>query len=257
MSRRTSTMANGSSSALSNGSAEFSQPEAYDKQKILLSSDPGHFSLIRALHMADFITELNGKSSFLCPVPLPCLCGILSIFSSLRYCIDPTSHGNLWIALALLPLGFFFDALDGKVARWRKKSSMMGQELDSLADLISFGVAPAAVAFSIGIRTTVDHVLLAFFVLCGLTRLARFNVTTSVIPKDKTGKASYFEGTPIPTSLGIDALMAYWVSQNWILESLPLGTWFTGTAYELHPIALVFVLHGCLMTSKTIHIPKP
>ncbi|CAK7205605.1 CDP-diacylglycerol-serine O-phosphatidyltransferase [Sporothrix eucalyptigena] len=245
MSRRTNVMANGSSSAPTTGNAEFSQPEAYDKQKILLSTDPGHFSLIRALHMADFITELNG------------LCGILSIFSSLRYCIDPTSRGNLWIALALLPLGLFFDAMDGKVARWRKKSSMMGQELDSLADLISFGVAPAAVAFSIGIRSTLDHVLLAFFVLCGLTRLARFNVTTAVIPKDKTGKASYFEGTPIPTSLGLDALMAYWVSQDWIQESLPLGTWFAGTAYELHPIALLFVVHGCLMTSKTIHIPKP
>ncbi|KAL1899112.1 CDP-diacylglycerol-serine O-phosphatidyltransferase [Sporothrix stenoceras] len=233
-------MANGSSSS---APAELSQPA--DKQKILLSTDPGHFSLIRALHMADFITELNGA------------CGILSIFSSLRYCIDPTSRTNLWFALALLPLGFFFDAMDGKVARWRKKSSMMGQELDSLADLISFGVAPAAVAFSIGIRSTIDHVLLAFFVLCGLTRLARFNVTTAVIPKDKTGKASYFEGTPIPTSLGLDALMAYWVSQDWILDNLPLGTWFAGTAYELHPIALLFVLHGCLMTSKTIHIPKP
>ncbi|CAK7262889.1 CDP-diacylglycerol-serine O-phosphatidyltransferase [Sporothrix epigloea] len=244
MSRRTNTMANGSSSAPSDGAPGFSQP-AYDKQKILLSTDPGHFSLIRALHMADFITELNG------------LCGILSIFSSLRYCLDPTSRGNLWTALALLPLGLFFDAMDGKVARWRKKSSMMGQELDSLADLISFGVAPAAVAFSIGIRTTVDHVLLAFFVLCGLTRLARFNVTTAVIPKDKTGKASYFEGTPIPTSLGLDALMAYWISQDWILDSLPLGTWFADTAYEMHPIALLFVLHGCLMTSKTIHIPKP
>ncbi|KIH88966.1 phosphatidylserine synthase [Sporothrix brasiliensis 5110] len=237
-------MANGNSTAPASGSAEFSQP-AYDKQKILLSTDPGHFSLVRALHLADFITELNG------------LCGILSIFSSLRYCIDPTSRFNLWIALALLPLGLFFDAMDGKVARWRKKSSMMGQELDSLADLISFGVAPAAVAFSIGIRSTVDHVMLAFFVLCGLTRLARFNVTTAVIPKDKSGKASYFEGTPIPTSLGLDAIMAYWISQDWILDNLPLGAWFEGTAFELHPIALLFVVHGCLMTSKTIHIPKP
>lgn len=55
----------------------------------------------------------------------------------MRYCLgDPTEHGNLWAALAFLPLGFFFDALDGTVARWRKKSSMMGQELDSLADLV-------------------------------------------------------------------------------------------------------------------------
>ncbi|EPE03371.1 phosphatidylserine synthase [Ophiostoma piceae UAMH 11346] len=229
-------------------------PSTYDKQKILLSSDHGHFSLIRALHMADFITELNG------------LCGVLSIFASLRYCIQLAEnrssvalppHGNIYAALGLIPLGLFFDFMDGKVARWRKKSSMMGQELDSLADLVSFGVAPAAVAFSIGFRTTVDHLLLAFFVLCGLTRLARFNVTTAVIPKDKSGKAAYFEGTPIPTSLGLDALMAYWVSQGWIQDSLPLGTWFAGTAYELHPAALLFVIHGCLMTSKTIHIPKP
>ena len=93
--------------------------------------------------------------------------------------------------------------------------------------------------------------------LCGLTRLARFNVTTTVIPKDKTGKAAYFEGTPIPTSLGLDSLMAYWLYQGWILESLPWGTWFTGTALEFHPAVLLFVVHGCMMTSKSIHIPKP
>lgn len=61
----------------------------------------------------------------------------MSIFSSLRYCLgDPAAHGNLWAALGFLPLGLFFDFMDGKVARWRKKSSMMGQELDSLADLV-------------------------------------------------------------------------------------------------------------------------
>ncbi|EFW99684.1 phosphatidylserine synthase [Grosmannia clavigera kw1407] len=246
MSRRSTTSAaNGAVDAVTGGASPYSQP-AYDKQKLLLSSDPGHFSLIRALHMADFITELNG------------MCGVLSIFSSLRYCIDPSAgNGNLWAALGFLPLGLFFDFLDGKVARWRKKSSMMGQELDSLADLISFGVAPASVAFTIGFQTALDHVALAFFVLCGLTRLARFNVTTQVIPKDKSGKAAYFEGTPIPTSLGLDALMAYWVSQGWTHAALPWGTVFAGTALELHPAVLLFVLHGCMMTSKTIHIPKP
>lgn len=61
----------------------------------------------------------------------------MSIFTSLHYCLgDPTAHHNLWIALGFLPFGFFFDAFDGKVARWRKKSSLMGQELDSLADLV-------------------------------------------------------------------------------------------------------------------------
>ncbi|RKF82667.1 CDP-diacylglycerol--serine O-phosphatidyltransferase [Golovinomyces cichoracearum] len=216
-----------------------------DMQKKLLREDTGHFSLIRMLHLADFITELNG------------FCGVMSIFSSMRYCLgSPSAYGNLWAALALMPFGLFFDFIDGKVARWRKKSSLMGQELDSLADLISFGVSPAAAAFAIGLRTPVDHVFLAFFVLCGLTRLARYNVTVSDLPKDSTGKSQYFEGTPIPTSLSIVALMGYWVSKGWVLECLPLGIWAVGTNFEFHPIAGLFVLSGCLMTSKKIHVPK-
>ncbi|KAI0397497.1 putative peptidase family-domain-containing protein [Xylariaceae sp. FL0594] len=219
---------------------------AYDKQKDLLASPTGHFSLLKALHMADYITELNG------------FCGVMSVFSSLRYCLgDPADKSNLYLALAFLPFGLFFDFMDGRVARWRKKSSMMGQELDSLADLISFGLAPACVAFSIGLRTSLDHVLLSVFVLCGLTRLARFNVTAVNIPKDATGKASYFEGTPIPTTLGLDALMAWWVSNDRILGNVPGGVWFAGSAFEVHPVVFLFVVHGCLMCSKTLHVPKP
>jgi CDP-diacylglycerol--serine O-phosphatidyltransferase len=113
------------------------------------------------------------------------------------------------------------------------------------------------VAFTLGFRSMVDTLGLTFFVLCGLTRLARFNVTVSVLPKDATGKSKFFEGTPIPTSLGVDAIMAYWVQQGWILEKLPLGVWLEGTALEFHPLVLMFVIHGCLMTSKTIRLPKP
>ncbi|EGE00799.1 phosphatidylserine synthase [Trichophyton tonsurans CBS 112818] len=184
-------------------SSETPKDAGQDKQKILLSADTGHFSLIRALHLADFITELN----------------VMSIFSSLRYCLGEShQHGNIWMALGFIPFGLFFDFMDGKVARWRKKSSLMGQELDSLADLVSFGVSPAVAAFSIGIRSPVDHILLTLFVLCGLTRLARFNVTVATLPKDKTGKSKYFEGTPIPTTLVLVGIMAYWLSQGWILE---------------------------------------
>jgi phosphatidylglycerophosphate synthase len=68
-------------------------------------------------------------------------CGVMSIFSSMRYCLgEPTSYGNIWAALAFMPFGLFFDFMDGKVARWRKKSSLMGQELDSLADLVCCGI---------------------------------------------------------------------------------------------------------------------
>ena len=184
-----------------------------------------------------------------------------------------------------MPFGLFFDFFDGRVARWRKKSSMMGQELDSLADLvhdhfhnhiemrrrimkkrkltfyiiskISFGVSPAVAAFAIGFRSPLDQLLLTIFVLCGLTRLARFNVTVSTLPKDASGKSKYFEGTPIPTTMGIAALMAYWAYQGSIHEQLPYGVVAEGTLLELHPMALMFSVHGSLMISKSLHIPKP
>ncbi|CDM36975.1 CDP-alcohol phosphatidyltransferase [Penicillium roqueforti FM164] len=240
MSRRTSTMASSNSSSGVPPSGDGGQ----EKQKMLLSSDHGHFSLVKAMHLADLITEMNGF--------------FMSVFSSMRYCLgDPTEYGSIWAALAFMPFGLFFDFMDGKVARWRKKSSLMGQELDSLADLISFGLAPAAAAFALGIRTSLDHVFLTFFVLCGLTRLARFNVTVAVLPKDQSGKSKYFEGTPIPTTLSIASVMAYWVSQSWTHENIPLGLVAEGTIFEFHPVVLMFVLHGCMMVSKTIHIPKP
>jgi len=217
-----------------------------DKQKVLLSENVGHFATIRAMHLADLITLMNG------------FCGVMSIFSSLRYCLgDPLDLSNVWLALYFLPFGLFFDFFDGRVARWRNKSSLMGQELDSLADLISFGVAPAMVAFTIGLRTPLDTFFLTTFVLAGLTRLARFNVTVALLPKDATGKSKYFEGTPIPTSLATDGLMAYWVYHRMIMADLPLGTLFTGTALEFHPIVLIWVIHGCFMNSRTIKIPKP
>ncbi|SPO01347.1 probable CHO1 CDP-diacylglycerol serine O-phosphatidyltransferase [Cephalotrichum gorgonifer] len=244
MSRRSGMASNGD--ALKDGDKKC-RPVC-DKQTLLLSSDAGHFSLIRALHLADAITVLNG------------MCGVLSIFTSLHYCLGEGSGSPnpslLYLALGFLPFGLFFDFLDGRVARWRNKSSMMGQELDSLADLITFGVAPATVATTLGLRTPLDSLLLGFFVLCGLVRLARFNVTTATLPKDASGKSKYFEGTPIPTSLALDGMMAYWVSKGWILDDLPLGVVGSGVL-AVHPVVLVFVVHGCLMTSKSIKIPKP
>jgi len=106
-------------------------------------------------------------------------------------------------------------------------------------------------------RSALDHLLLSFFVLCGLSRLARFNVTVAVLPKDATGKSRYFEGTPIPTTLSIAAVMAWWVSKGWILDELPGGVVAEGTWAEIHPAVGMFALWGCLMVSKTIRVPKP
>jgi len=133
----------------------------------------------------------------------------------------------------------------------------MGQELDSLADLISFGVAPAACAFSLGLQTPLDQLFLTIFVLAGLARLARFNVTTGNVPKDSTGKAAYFEGLPIPTSLTFGSgLMAFWASRGWIQGNIPFGTVGEGWL-EVHWVVGMFLVHGCCMVSKTLHVPKP
>lgn len=122
---------------------------------------------------------------------------------------------------------------------------------------LSFGVSPAIIAVAIGIHTPVDRLLLSFFVLCGLTRLARFNVTVSSIPKDESGNCKYFEGVPIAFSLATIGMMAYWVLMGWTDTHLPMGTWAEDTRLEVHPVVGVFVLHGCSMLSKNIHVPKP
>ena len=83
----------------------------------------------------------------------------------------------------------------------------MGRELDSLADVISFGVAPAAIAYGCGMQGFYDRVVLVFFVACGVSRLARYNVTAEKL-SEGGDKVKYFEGTPIPTSLVLVAVLA-------------------------------------------------
>ncbi len=64
-------------------------------------------------------------------------CGFMSVLSSIQYCQkDHFDLTHLWLAFGFMPFGLLFDLFDGKVARWRQKSSLMGQELDSLADLV-------------------------------------------------------------------------------------------------------------------------
>lgn len=213
------------------------------------SPDPndGHMTMVKTLMFADYITLLN------------CFCGVVSIFSSAQF-MKTGDLGVLRRAMAFLPFGLFFDFMDGRVARWRENSSLMGQELDSLADLVSFGVGPATVGYVIGLDSLLDQAVLLFFVLCGLTRLARFNVTVAEIPKDKGGKSKYFEGTPIPTTLSIVAIMFYLERRGLILDQIYGGVYelIPGVSLTaIHPFVLVFALSGCLMTSRTIKIPKP
>jgi len=173
-------------------------------------------------------------------------CGFYSVIASLR--------GDFLIAAVAIMAANLFDVLDGRIARWRHRASAMGRELDSLADVISFGVAPATLGFAAGMRGGLDAVILVYFVCCGVSRLARYNVTAETL-SEGSGKVKYFEGTPIPTSVAITGVLAYCAYQGYVDEILWGGAWQIGP-WVLHPLALLFGLSGTLMISKTLHIPK-
>jgi CDP-diacylglycerol--serine O-phosphatidyltransferase len=201
-----------------------------------------HFSMIRDFRVADFLTLGNGCA------------GMGAILAAMTYAVT-SDRSSLHLAFALLPAAFVFDVLDGRVARLRNEVSMLGQELDSLADLVSFGVAPAVLAFALGMRGGLDAVALVYFVGCGISRLARYNATASEL-SDASGKVKYFEGTPIPTSLAVVALLFALTCAGRIHENILFGV-LDVAGFTLHPLVLVYVASGTAMISKTLRIPKP
>ena len=198
------------------------------------------FSMIREFRLADWFTLGNAA------------CGAAAIFSVINY-VEVNDVTHVYIACGLVFVALIFDVLDGRIARWRQKASLLGQELDSLADVISFGVAPAIIAFGCGMQGLYDRIVLAYFIVCGVSRLARYNVTAGSL-SDGTGKVKYFEGTPIPTSILLVFLMAF---AAW-LGALRENLWFGEVTFfdaRLHPLVLLFALSGSLMISR-FHIPK-
>ena len=203
-----------------------------------------HLSMLRSYTVADVFTVGNAT------------CGTLAIFLCLEY-LASGRRQLLWTAFVLLPLALVFDVLDGYVARLdRRRQSRLGADLDSLADVISFGVAPAVLGFTLGLRGGWDMLCLTYFVVCGVSRLARFNVTAAELADADTGKVKYFEGTPIPTSIAIVALLgvAFYLSR--VDDALWWGAYRLGPAV-LHPIALIYAASGSAMISATLRVPKP
>lgn len=200
-----------------------------------------HFTMIREFALADFFTLGNAA------------CGVAAVFCAVIYVGEGTT-GYFLAAAALTAVALVFDVLDGRIARWRQKHSALGRELDSLADIISFGVAPAVLGFAAGLRAGWDWVALIYFVCCGVSRLARFNVTAENLADD-SGKVAYFEGTPIPTSVVLSGVLAFAAWQDRLGENLYGGVWALGP-WDLHPLALLFVVSGTLMVSRTLRIPK-
>ena len=205
-----------------------------------ISTTPKRFSMIREFHLADWFTLANA------------VCGAGALFSIMTY-LQEMDVRHVYFACALVFAALIFDILDGRIARWRQKSSLMGQELDSLADVISFGVAPAVIGYGCGMQGLYDRIILVYFVACGVSRLARYNVTAATL-SEGTGKVKYFEGTPIPTSILLVGVLALAASFGAVREDLWFGE-ITLAGFRLHPLVLMFAVSGSLMISR-IRIPK-
>jgi CDP-diacylglycerol--serine O-phosphatidyltransferase len=199
------------------------------------------FSMIREFHLADWFTLANA------------VCGAGALFSIMTY-LEVNDVRHVYFACGLVFAALIFDVLDGRIARWRQKTSTMGQELDSLADVVSFGVAPAIIGYGCGMQGLYDRIVLVYFIACGVSRLARYNVTAEAL-SEGTGKVKYFEGTPIPTSILLVFLMAM---AGWF-GAVRQDLWFgevTLAGFKLHPLVLMFALSGSLMISR-FRIRKP
>ena len=198
------------------------------------------FSMIREFHLADWFTLGNA------------ICGTAALFSTISY-VQTGNVQHLYFAGALVLAAFIFDVVDGRVARWRQTNSAMGRELDSLADVISFGVTPAMIGYACGMQGLYDRIILGYFVACGVSRLARYNVTAEEL-SGGTAKVKYFEGTPIPTSFLVVCILTLAAFLGDIGDHLWLGEVRIAT-HVMHPFALIFGLSGSLMISR-FHIPK-
>ena len=203
-------------------------------------ASPKPFSMIREFHLADWFTLGNA------------VCGTGALFSTMTY-LETNDVRHVYFACALVIAALIFDVLDGRIARWRQRSSAMGRELDSLADVISFGVAPAIIGYGCGMQGLYDRIVLAYFVACGVSRLARYNVTAEAL-SEGGDKVKYFEGTPIPTSVLLVCLLTLAAAMGAVRENLWFGVVTLG-GFQFHPLVLLFAVSGALMISR-LRIPK-
>ncbi|HEY0421606.1 MAG TPA: CDP-alcohol phosphatidyltransferase family protein, partial [Acetobacteraceae bacterium] len=178
--------------------------------------------MVREFHLADFFTLGNAA------------CGVGAILLAMLY-LATGDRGHFMTAAALAPAAFIFDVLDGRIARARHQHSALGRELDSLSDVISVGMAPAALAFAAGLQGGWDAAALIYFVCCGVSRLARYNVTAEQMAGDDSGKVKYFEGTPIPTSVVLTGVLA-WAAWRGDLGERIWGGVVDFGPWDLHPL---------------------
>lgn len=188
------------------------------------------------LGLADLITLLNA------------VCGVGSIFLCLNYLENAHFEKYIIFAFILLPLGFLCDCLDGFVAR-NNYASPFGKDLDSLADLITFGVAPSCLGFTLGLRGIWDSFMMLVFVMCVMVRLARFNVTAKYIADEK-GKVRYYEGLPSPASLLIVLLFFFAYFFDRVHDDSVWGGKYYIYPGHFHPLSVIYLAFAVLMVAQ-------
>ncbi len=168
------------------------------------------------------------------------------------------------VAAACIGVAVVLDGLDGRIARMTNTTSDFGREMDSLADVITFGIAPAVLAYAWGVQfiapdaRNLDHRIGYFisfiFLLCGAARLARFNVQTNPMPKNPgRPDRKYFIGLPIPAAAGIVAAVVF------ASDSVPLQWW----AWSVLWLALLALVSFLMVSTwrypsfKDLHLTKP
>src|SRR5476649_1557488 len=135
--------------------------------------------------------------------------------------------GQIKLALAFILLACIFDLFDGRVARMGGRESPFGREFDSLADLISFGVAPAFLVHRVVFRDVFEHheeigwFIASIYLICGAFRLARFNCLAAMAG---TGGGKEFLGFPIPSAAGLVGSLTYFMIW-WNEKDFAQGVW--------------------------------
>jgi len=178
------------------------------------------------------------------------LIGVCIGLSSIKFALD----GKFALAVIAILFAGLMDALDGRIARLIKGTSKMGKELDSLGDVISFGVAPALIMYFWNLQylDKLGWFICLIYVVCVALRLARFNVSSS---EESSWKDNFFEGVPSPAG-GIIVLMPL------ILSFSGLGEFFFKINYEVM-VPVFFIVVSILLIStiptysfKRIVIPR-
>jgi CDP-diacylglycerol--serine O-phosphatidyltransferase len=166
---------------------------------------------------------------------------LLAVFQGSMLFTQDAAAAALQFRFAAMAIGaaVFFDGLDGRIARMTNTVSDFGREMDSLADVIAFGIAPAALAFAWGLYfvAPADGVMLDqlrragyflsfLYLLCGAARLARFNIQKNPVPKNPgRPDRKYFVGLPIPAAAGAVASIVY------AADGVPIGWWIFSIAW--------------------------